>query len=301
MTPGALSSTGRALLLPVALLAALLGACSSDTGASTPTPTTAVVADIDTDADVATTGTTTPTAVELAPIRGSFTPVIVATFPHDPTSYTQGLEFVDGRLLESAGRYGESDRRLVDISTGTVLDREALPDDVFAEGLTVVGSEIVQLTWRAETVFRSDLDSLEVVATQSYRGEGWGICNDGAQLVMSNGSAELTFRDPATFEPTRTVSVTRNDGTPVSLLNELECIAGQVWANVYQSDEIVVIDPESGRVDATIDASILRPPDLPIDDADFALNGIAHDPRTGHLYLTGKWWPVLYEVDLEPS
>ena len=131
----------------------------------------------------------------------------------------------------------------------------------------------------------------------AYEGEGWGICHDGASLIMSNGSADLTVRDPQTFAVQSTVEVTQ-DGVPVDRLNELECRAGQVLANIYGSDKIVVIDPQTGAVAATIDAHSLRPPDLPIDDLNFALNGIAHDPTADTLYLTGKLWPVLYEVRL---
>ena len=146
-------------------------------------------------------------------------------------------------------------------------------------------------------MIRSDASTLVETRRDTYEGEGWGICFDGEALAMSNGSSVLTFRDPETFEPTRTVEV-RLDDVPVELLNELECVNGQVLANVWLRDLIVVIDPTSGEVVATLDGSPLRPDGLSADDSSFALNGIAYDPDTGHFFLTGKLWPVIYEVEL---
>lgn len=223
---------------------------------------------------------------------------VLAEHPHDRDAFTQGLEVVgDGRFIESTGRYGESDRRLVDIESGTVERLENLADDFFGEGITVVGDEAIQLTWRAGVYLRSDVDTLVETGRGTYDGEGWGLCHDGYQLVMSDGTATITFRDADTFEPLRRVDVTLNE-RPLENLNELECVNGQVLANVWLTDLIVVINPYDGSVVATLDASPLRPAEAPADDSSFALNGIAHDPSTGRFFLTGKNWPVVYEVEL---
>lgn len=222
-----------------------------------------------------------------------------ARHPHDPTSFTQGLAFsADGRLFESAGGYGTSEVREVDPSTGEVRRRRPLDAAYFAEGLTVVGDELVQLTWKEGAVFRWDL-ALDPRPGGDITGEGWGLATlaDGT-LVSSDGSDLLTVRDPATLEPKRSVAVTAPDGTPVQQLNELEVVEERVWANVWHSDDIVRIDPTTGRVDATVDLSELVPPGL--DDPEAVLNGIAHRPGDppGRLWVTGKRWPTLYEIDL---
>ncbi len=240
-----------------------------------------------------------PAATLPEPLQGTYVASPIASFPHDTEAYTQGLEFVGDRLLESTGLYGESDRRWVDPRTGAVESSVPLDGELFGEGLTVVNGTIVQITWQEEQAIVSDLD-LNEVRRFTYRGEGWGLCFDGSRLIMSDGSARLTFRDPDTFEPVGTVEVIR-DGEPVQLLNELECVGSQVFANIYTSDEIIVINPETGAVDASIDGSALRPPGLPISDANFALNGIAYRTDTGQFFLTGKLWPVLYEVAFLPS
>jgi glutamine cyclotransferase len=233
----------------------------------------------------------------LDPFSGELTMTVVATLPHDPNAFTQGLEVHDGQLIESTGLYGESDRRLVEIGSGEVHRIEALDGSLFGEGLTVVGDEILQLTWKAGVYIRSDVETLTETGRGVYEGEGWGLCFDGNQLVMSDGTASLTFRNPETFERTGTIDVTLN-GEPLVALNELECVNGHVFANVLGKDSIVVIDPVSGQVVATLDASSLRPDDAPLDNSRFALNGIANDPATGHFFLTGKRWSVLYEVEL---
>ena len=239
----------------------------------------------------------TPT---IEPLVGSYLVEVVSEYPHDPSAYTQGLELHDGLLLESTGRYGESDRRLVQPETGEILESEPLADDQFGEGLTVVGDRVIQLTWTNGIAIVSDEDSLDTTTTFSYSGEGWGLCFDGRHLVMSDGSATLTIRDPDSFDIVRTVAVADN-GVPVPLLNELECRAGQVLANVYGSDTVVVVSPSTGAIDARIDLGSLRPSDLPIDDLDYALNGIAFDARSDRFFVTGKSWPVLYEVSLVPN
>mgnify|MGYP001562161694 FL=1 len=238
-------------------------------------------------------------------------PRVVATHPHDPTAFTQGLELVDGRILESTGRYGESEIREVDRATGRVLRSAALDATWFGEGLTALGDgRAVQLTWKAGRAVVWDLPTLTEVDVLTYGGQGWGLCRlpdtdvdlgqdqEAGSLVMSDGSDRLTFRD---LELTRTGDVeVRLDGMPVTRLNELECVDGTVWANVWQTDTIVAIDPSTGTVTAVVDASGLLADRSSLGDDD-VLNGIAHDPETGRFLLTGKRWPVLFEVVFEPA
>lgn len=236
----------------------------------------------------------------IEPLLGSYRVEVVATYPHDPDAFTQGLEWHDGALLESTGQYGESDRRRVDLETGAVELEVPLDDELFGEGLTVVGDEILQLTWQENELQRAQLSDLSLTSTQRYSGEGWGLCYDGEHVVMSNGSATLTRRNADTFEIVGELGVTAN-GSPVPLLNELECFGGQIVANVYGLDSLAVIDAETGIVAAVVDASVLRPDGFATDDADTVLNGVARHPETGNWFLTGKRWPVLYEVEFVSS
>lgn len=224
---------------------------------------------------------------------------IVELLDHDTGAFTQGYEISNGRLFESTGLVGESTIRELDPETGGVLRSTNVPD-VFAEGLTVVedpaGDTAIQLTWQDEVAFRYDLETFEVIDTYSYSGQGWGICHDGDRLVMSNGSDRLQFRDADTFELIDEVAVTLSGG-PVELLNELECVNGAVWANIWQSSLIVQIDPESGTVNRVLNARSLTPPEAE-GRTDNVLNGIAYDPEDGTYLLTGKRWPVTYRVQL---
>lgn len=219
-------------------------------------------------------------------------PEVVRTLPHDPAAFTQGLLFHEGRFLESTGLRGRSSLRLVVPETGAVERRVDVASDKFGEGLALVGSELIQLTWQEHVALRYDLD-FAPRGTFEYEGEGWGLCYDGARLVMSDGSSKLTFRDPRTFAVTGEITVT-SDGAPVRNLNELECVGSLVYANVWQTDTIVRIDTASGRVLTRIDASGL----LSASEAARAdvLNGIAFDEKSGHFFLTGKLWPKLFEV-----
>ncbi len=222
---------------------------------------------------------------------------VLASYPHDPAIYTQGLLFHDGTLFESGGQYGESRLREVEISTGRVLREIELRDDLFAEGLERVGRTLYQLTWREGLVLRHGLDDFEPLVESRYSGEGWGLCGDDTGLWMSDGSARLVLRDPATFASLREFEVHLND-RPVDRLNELECAEGWIYANVYGSEQIVRIDPVDGRVSAVIDASgLLTPSEREGIDV---FNGIAYDPRREVFYVTGKYWPRLFEVVFEP-
>ncbi|MEU4738841.1 glutaminyl-peptide cyclotransferase [Actinosynnema sp. NPDC023658] len=217
---------------------------------------------------------------------------VLGTLPHDTGAFTQGLELVDGVLYEGTGLEGQSSLRRVDPGTGEVERRVELPQPLFGEGITVVDDRVWQLTWRDGVAIEWDRDTLEEVRRVTYEGEGWGLCRDGGRLVMSDGSDELTFRDPGSFAVTGSVAV-RRDGQPVTRLNELECVGGQVWANVWQTDEVVRIDPADGRVTATVDLGVLRPDDVPASDV---LNGIAAVPGTDEFLVTGKNWPTIFRV-----
>jgi glutamine cyclotransferase len=223
---------------------------------------------------------------------------VLESYVHDPGSFTQGLELGEhpefGTVLyESAGLYGESDVRITDPGTGDVLASQDLPAEDFAEGLTLTDAGVWQITWQEHRAYKRDLATLDVIETVEYEGEGWGICSDGEQLVMSDGSDTLTFRDPATFDETGTVQVTL-EGEPVFSINELECADGQVWANLWQTDQIVRIDPATGEVGAVVDAAGLLT-DEESAGAD-VLNGIAAAEEEGTFYITGKHWPKLFLV-----
>lgn len=239
-------------------------------------------------------------SVQAAPELSRLRVEVLAVHPHDPDAFTQGLELYDGLLYESAGRYGQSDLRVVEPETGELRHRVELPAEFFAEGLTLVDDRIWQLTWREGVAIEWDRERLVERSRIGYSGEGWGVCHDRlrGRLVMSDGSATLTFRDPDTFAATGSVTVTRG-GAPQRMLNELECVGDHVYANVWQTDEIVRIDPATGRVDAVVDASGLLP-DHQRRAAD-VLNGIAAVPGTDTFLITGKLWPSLFEVRFVPA
>lgn len=225
-------------------------------------------------------------------------PEVVAEVPHDPTAYTQGLEIADGVLYEGTGLVGASQLRELDPSTGAVLRSAPLPDEVFGEGVTVVGDRIWQLTWQDGVAYEWDRATLTRIREVPLAGEGWGLCTgDDGRLVRSDGTARLRFHDPVTFAETGAVDVTQ-DGVPVTRLNELECVDGQVYANVWQTDRIVRVDPADGRVTAVVDASGLLDPERRAGTD--VLNGIA-DAGGGELLLTGKLWPSTFRVRLVPA
>lgn len=227
---------------------------------------------------------------------------IERTFPHDPTAFTQGFEIDDGRLLEGTGRSGQSRITATDLASGTVVARADLPAPLFGEGITRTRdkSTVWQLTWKDGVAIARDPDTLAERSRVQYSGEGWGICAlaDG-RLVTSDGSSTLTFRDPATFDVTGTLAVTRS-GKPRDRLNELECTPDGVLANVWQTDDVARIDTTSGQVVADIDASALRAA-LGSDAGDVdVLNGIAAVPGTDRFLMTGKLWPTTFEVSIVP-
>lgn len=225
---------------------------------------------------------------------------VLAEYPHDAEAFTQGFELHGGVLYEGTGLYGRSEIRTVRPRTGEVVDQVALPESFFGEGITVVGDRIWQLTWQEGTAFLRDRETLAEIDRVEYDGEGWGLCHDATadRLVMSDGSDQLTFRDPETFEARSTVPVTL-DGEPLRAINELECVDGKVWANVWFSDEIYRIDPETGAVEAAVDASGLLS-DSEAAEAD-VLNGIAAVRGEDTFLITGKLWPRAFLVRFAPD
>lgn len=274
-----------------------------------------------------------PAAAQDDPVE-QLTVEVVNTLPHDPTAFLQGLVLHDGLFYESTGRYGLSSLRQVTPETGAVLYQVNLPANLFAEGLALVDDRLIQLTWQNGVALVYDLAAVQQNALQFarfllYEGEGWGLCYDGAAVYRSDGSATLFLHDPATFEVTGEVEVTL-DGAPVTQLNELECVGDSVYANVWQTDDILRIDKASGRVTARIDAAGLLTPaetaalgeqqrgqvlnNLVFSSQNQAfiniaerlgsggtLNGIAYNPDTETFFITGKLWPKIFEVRFVPA
>jgi glutaminyl-peptide cyclotransferase len=220
---------------------------------------------------------------------------VVAAYPHDPDAFTQGLAVEAGQLYEGTGQYGASTLRRVDLATGRPEKQRALGPRYFGEGIAILDGLVYQLTWQNGVVVVYDLETFEVERTMEYEGEGWGLTHDGRQLIMSDGSATIRFRDPQTFAVTREIEV-RADGVAVPKLNELELIDGEIWANIWYDDRIARISPETGEVLGFIDLSALYPQRARSSEA--VLNGIAYDAAAKRLFVTGKNWPQLYEIEI---
>jgi glutamine cyclotransferase len=221
---------------------------------------------------------------------------IISTRPHDESAYTQGLQLLDGRLYESSGQYGDSALREIEPLTGKILRKRPLAKNVFGEGLTILGKEMWVLTWKENTAFVFDPETFKPIRSHTYQGEGWGLTNDGKLLIMSDGSSDLKFIDPKNFSLVRTLSV-KDGSSPVNSLNELEMIDGQIFANIYQTDRIVRISPETGLVTGWLDLKGLKHQLSKPNRAD-VLNGIAFDKATGNLLVTGKYWPQMFEIKI---
>jgi len=221
---------------------------------------------------------------------------LIKEYPHNTGSYTQGLLYHEGALYESTGQRGESRVMKVDLESGDLLQVHDMPKQYFGEGLTVLNDNLIQITWQLETGFVYDLESFEILRSFPYTGEGWGIATDGEKLIMSNGSNEISFLDPNSYKVVKTIKVVDHKG-PVDKLNELEYINGEIWANYYeyQTFKIVRIDPESGQVNSYVNLTgILDTKDMhPGIDV---MNGIAYDVDGDRLFVTGKYWPKLYEI-----
>jgi glutamine cyclotransferase len=232
----------------------------------------------------------TPDYVPLATYR------IVNTYPHDLSAFTQGLVFADDFLYEGTGLRGHSSLRKVDLKTGNILRIRQLPAQLFGEGITIYGNRVIQLTWRARVGLVYDRETFQLLDTFTYPTEGWGITHDGRALIMSDGTSTLYFLDPQTFQEVHRLEVHTRDG-PVSRLNELEYVQGEIYANVWQTDRIARISPETGEVIGWIDLEgLLRPEDR--DRRVDVLNGIAYDVKDDRLFVTGKLWPKLFEIEL---
>jgi len=223
---------------------------------------------------------------------------VVNVWPHDRGAFTEGLTYLKGILLESTGLNGVSTLRKVDLQTGRVLQEVELSSEYFGEGMTVLGDRIFQLTWKNQKGFVYNLETMEVEREFSYTGEGWGLTTDGQSLIMSNGTNQIQFLDPATFQVTRTISVF-SQGQPLNLLNELEYVKGEIFANIWQTQSVARIDPATGNLLGLVDFSgLLAPEDR--DSHTDVLNGIAYDAGGDRLFVTGKDWPKLFEVRLKP-
>jgi glutamine cyclotransferase len=226
-----------------------------------------------------------------------YTYSVVKVYPHDTSAFTEGLVFDGGFLYESTGLKGNSSLRRVDLETGGVLQVLSLQSQYFGEGIAVVGGKIVQLTWQSHVGFVYDKASFVLLQEFQYPTEGWGLTYDGKRLIMSDGTANLYFLDPVTFQ--RIGQVTVHDTGPVNKLNELEYINGSVYANVWMEEKIAVINPQNGQVTAWIDLTGIQ--DLTNQDPNNVLNGIAYDANGDRLFVTGKMWPHIFEIKLIPS
>jgi glutamine cyclotransferase len=219
---------------------------------------------------------------------------VVSSYPHDPTSFTQGLVWHDGTLYESTGLKGESKLRRLEFPSGKVLKEINLASEFFGEGLALVDGRLIQLTWQSHKGFVYDLDTFRLLQEFAYDTEGWGLTYDGKNLILSDGSSDLFYLDPQTFKRVRKLAVTMN-GKPLTELNELEFIEGEIWANVWQTDLIVRIDPSTGRVTSFLNLKgILAPSDKT--GREDVLNGIAYDAEHKRIFVTGKLWPRVFEI-----
>jgi len=223
----------------------------------------------------------------------NYTYEVVKVYPHDQSAFTEGLVIEKGVLYESTGLYGNSTLRRVDLETGNVLQSYALPAELFGEGITVFGDRIIQLTWQDQKGFVYDKHSFDLLREFSYSTEGWGITNDGSQLIMSDGTANLYFLDPETFQKVGQVEV-RDGNASVTNLNELEYINGEVYANIWLTDKIAIINPQTGQVNGWIDLTGIY--NQANRDPNSVLNGIAYDAEGDRLFVTGKMWSQLFQI-----
>ena len=237
------------------------------------------------------------TQIETDPKTAQYSYTVVNEYPHDEDAFTQGLVFENGVLYEGTGLHEKSSLRRVELETGNTTQIHLLSDSLFGEGITVFEDKIIQLTWTSKKGFVYDTSSFELLQTFEYSTEGWGITNNGTLLIMSDGTSTLYFLDPQTFQTVSQINVYDNRG-PVTRLNELEYINGSVYANIWPEDIIVVIDPQTGNVTAQIDLTGLK--ELVNQLTSDVLNGIAYDPDMNRLFVTGKKWSKLFEIELVP-
>jgi glutaminyl-peptide cyclotransferase len=238
-------------------------------------------------------------AFAIAPACADAGFLVVHSYPHDQSAFTQGLLYLDGHLYESTGLEGQSSLRMEDLETGKILQFASLPATYFGEGLAASGSELIQLTWQNHVAIAYDRFSFRQLRTFNYPGEGWGLTSDGKSLILSDGTATLRFLDPATFHEIRRVTV-KSHGVPVTKLNELEYIHGEIYANIWYSDRIVRISPRDGSALGFIDLSGLLPANERVNSG-AVLNGIAYDAAHDRLFVTGKLWPKIFEIKIVPE
>jgi glutaminyl-peptide cyclotransferase len=221
---------------------------------------------------------------------------IVNTYLHDPTAYTEGLVYKDGFLFESTGNYGKSEIRKVKLETGAIIQKRGLPANVFGEGLTNLYGKFYQLTWTAKTAFVYS-SNFALLKTLPYDTQGWGLTNDGKNLIQSDGSSTIYYRNASSFQTIKKLEVT-DAGKPLEQINELEWVNGEIWANVWYSERIARINPNTGKVNAWIDLTGLKPK-FGTQDSDAVLNGIAYDPVNKRIFVTGKYWAFLFEIEIK--
>lgn len=224
---------------------------------------------------------------------------VVQAYPHDQQAFTQGLIYTDGHLYESTGLEGHSSLRMEELETGCILKLQNVPARYFAEGLAPWGNTLIQLTWQSHTALVYDRSTFRLLRTFHYLGEGWGLTQDGKNLIMSDGTATLRYFDPGTFREVRSL-VVKDRGSPVTQLNELEFVHGQIYANIWHSDRIARISPQTGKVVGWIDLSGLLP-ESQRSTHEAVLNGIAYDPEHDRLFVTGKLWPKIFEIKVIPE
>ena len=238
-----------------------------------------------------------------------YTYEIVKTFPHDPNAFTEGLFFYNGFLYESTGQEGKSDLRKVEIETGKVIQQIKLPKDIFGEGTTILNGKIYQLTWQSEKGFVYDAETFKLLREFTYQGDGWGLTNDGTNLYMTDSTHVIRVVDPETFKTIKTLVVLREDGKPLMQINELEYIKGEIWSNVWHSEDpnilgkpnyIARIDLNSGKLLGWIDLGGISPEDVRR-DTENTLNGIAYDAANDRIFVTGKNWKNLFEIKVKPK
>jgi glutaminyl-peptide cyclotransferase len=242
--------------------------------------------------------TSKPESTTPAPTVPNASYEIIATYPHDAKAFTEGLQFYKGELYESTGLNGHSTLRRVELKTGKVLQSIDIDSKYFGEGFVIFGDKIYQLTYTSQTGFVYDLKSFKQLSTWGYQGEGWSMTTDGSDLIMSNGTDKIQFLDPNSLSVVKSVSV-QEAGMPLTYVNELEYIKGEIWANIWQTSRIVRFDPATGEVKGWIDlAGLLTPSETQGTDV---LNGIAYDAEHDRIFVTGKNWPKLFEIKVKPT
>lgn len=271
-------------LIPLALLIGAMSACSAADTPSSPT-------------EASGPASPAPAAPKAAVRPAIQTYEIVATYPHDETAFTQGLFFWNDALYESTGRNGQSTIRKINIETGEIEQLRDIPPEYFGEGIARWQDKIIALTWRSGRGFVLDLATLQPLNGFDYPGEGWGLTANETRLIQSDGSPVLRFLDPETLQIKSTMEVKLN-GKPLEALNELEWVNGEIWANVWQTDLIARINPDTGHVVAMVDFAGLYPENRRAAPRDDVFNGIAYDAETDRIFVTGKHWPALYEVKI---